>query len=118
MNRIAVAWRWARTQVRDHRTQLRLCLRVTVAAMLSFVLAAQPSSLGAGPPSTGGLDAAFDRYDAEIAALRREGLARDLSADAVERLFALGFALDQLRRNFADLDRCVGEFAQAGAGAG
>src|ERR1700722_10953538 len=39
MNRIAVAWRWVRVQVRDHRTQLRLCLRVTVAAMASFVLA-------------------------------------------------------------------------------
>jgi uncharacterized membrane protein YccC len=67
-----------------------------------------------GPPPAGALDAAFDRHDADLAALRRERLTRDLSADAVERIFALGFALDQLRRNFADLDRVVGEFAQPG----
>lgn len=43
--------------------------------------------------SCSGLD--FDGYEAEIAALRREGLTRDLHGDAVERFFALGFALDQ-----------------------
>jgi hypothetical protein len=33
----------------------------------------------------------------------------------VERIFALGFALDQLGRNFNDLARCVAESAQTGA---
>jgi hypothetical protein len=30
----------------------------------------------------------------------------------VERIFALGFALEQLRRNFRDLERCVREAAR------
>ena len=32
--------------------------------------------------------------------------------DAVEHVFTLSFALDQLRRNLADLDRCVAEAAR------
>lgn len=43
--------------------------------------------------------------------MRREGSTRDLSDEEVERIFALGFALDQLRRNFTDLARCVSELA-------
>ena len=39
MSRVATAWRWLLAKVRDRRTQLRLCLRVTVAALASFVLA-------------------------------------------------------------------------------
>lgn len=65
------------------------------------------------PPALDAVEAALDGYDVEFAAMRREGLTRDLSDEAVERVFALGFALDQLRRNFADLARCVAEFAPA-----
>ena len=64
-----------------------------------------------GPPSLEAIQAALDGYDAEFAAMRREGLTRDLSDDTVERIFALGFALEQLRRNFSDLGRCVAELA-------
>jgi hypothetical protein len=32
-----------------------------------------------------------------------------LPVDTVERIFALGFALEQLRQNFRDLERCVME---------
>jgi hypothetical protein len=45
--------------------------------------------------------------------MRREGLTRDLPDDAVERVFVLAFALEQLRRNFNDLARCVTELAQS-----
>ncbi len=38
ISRITSAWTWLRLQIRELRPQLRLCLRVTVAAMLSFVL--------------------------------------------------------------------------------
>jgi uncharacterized membrane protein YccC len=38
MNRITTAWTWFRLQIRDLRLQLRLCVRVTVAALLSYVL--------------------------------------------------------------------------------
>jgi uncharacterized membrane protein YccC len=64
-----------------------------------------------GPPSLEAIEAALAGYDAEFAAMRGEGLTRDLSDETVERLFALGFALEQLRRNFSDLGRCVTELA-------
>ena len=35
--------------------------------------------------------------------LRREGLLRELSVEAVEYVFALSFALEQLRRDLQDL---------------
>ncbi len=63
------------------------------------------------PPSLDAVESALDAYAAAIAALRREGLTRSLSADAAERVFALGFALDQMHRNFQDLERCVAEWA-------
>src|ERR1700730_5851998 len=65
------------------------------------------------PPPLDAVDAAFDGYEAEIAALRREGLTRDLPGDAVERLFALGFALEQLRHDFRELEQCVSEYARS-----
>jgi uncharacterized membrane protein YccC len=97
------------------RTRLAPALAQVVEAAADHLRASGSALIARrGPPPTGALEEAFDRHDADLAALRREGSTRDLSVDAVERLFALGFALDQLRRNFADLDRCVGEFAQGG----
>ena len=56
------------------------------------------------------MDGALAAYAAEIAALRREGVTRTLSGNAMESLFALGFAFDQMRNNFRDLERCVAEW--------
>ena len=70
------------------------------------------------PPPLDAVDAAFDGYVAEITALRREGLTRDLPVDALESLFALGFALDQLHRDFRDLEQCVTEYAGSTMGRG
>jgi hypothetical protein len=39
-------------------------------------------------------------------------LTRTLSLAEVEQLFTLGFALDQMIRNFLDLERCVQEWAR------
>jgi hypothetical protein len=49
-----------------------------------------------------------------MAVLRQEGLTRELPAHAVEHVFALGFALDQVRHHLADLARCVEEYAAPG----
>jgi hypothetical protein len=68
------------------------------------------------PPPLDALHTDFDGYEAEIAALRREGLTRDLPGEAVERFFALGFALDQLHRDFRDLEQCVREYARSTIG--
>jgi uncharacterized membrane protein YccC len=63
------------------------------------------------PPPLDAAQAALDDCADAFAAVRREGLTRDLPVDTVERIFALGFALDQLRQNFRDLERCVREAA-------
>ena len=73
---------------------------------------------GRGPPSLDAVQSALDAYAAVIAALRREGVTRGLTDDAAERFFALGFALEQMRNNFTDLARCVGEWAGPATEAG
>jgi uncharacterized membrane protein YccC len=64
------------------------------------------------PPPLDATKAALDDSADAFAALRREGLTRGLPVDTVERIFTLGFALDQLRQNFRDLDRFVREAAR------
>ncbi len=65
----------------------------------------------AAPPTLEAADLAFDEYAAEIAAIRREGLMRALPGDALEHLFTLGFALEQLHQHFRDLGRWADEWA-------
>ncbi|MGP0060100.1 MAG: FUSC family protein [Beijerinckiaceae bacterium] len=65
------------------------------------------------PPSLQAVDAACAAYGQAFAALRQEDFTRTLDAQEVERVFALGFALEQLRQNLADLHRCVSESAGA-----
>ena len=67
------------------------------------------------PPHCNGIEAAFNAYSSEVEMLRREGATRSLPAESVERFFAVGFALEQLRRNLRDLERCVTEWADAPA---
>jgi uncharacterized membrane protein YccC len=55
------------------------------------------------------LEAVLDEYADTFAAVRREGLTRHLPVDAVERVFVLSFALEQLRQHLHDLDRCARE---------
>ncbi|HXW49839.1 MAG TPA: FUSC family protein [Xanthobacteraceae bacterium] len=64
------------------------------------------------PPALQPVEASLQDYDSAVTSLRNEGLTRALSSGEVERLFALGFALAQVHRNFADLSRCVEERAQ------
>jgi uncharacterized membrane protein YccC len=64
------------------------------------------------PPPLHDADAALDAYADAFAAVRGEGLTRALPADTAERIFTLGFALDQLRVNLHDLDRCATKTAR------
>jgi uncharacterized membrane protein YccC len=64
------------------------------------------------PPSIDDVGEAFGAYLVAFEALRREGLTRDMPSEVVERFFALGFALEQLREHLADLHRVVGEWAR------
>jgi uncharacterized membrane protein YccC len=63
------------------------------------------------PPSLEGFEQALDDYSRAVGTIRREGLTRGWSNEDVERLFALGFVLEQMHRNFSDLARCITEFA-------
>ena len=64
------------------------------------------------PPPLDAAEAAFAAYAAEIADIRREGLMRALPGDALERLFTLGFALEELHQHLLDLERWVTEWAR------
>jgi uncharacterized membrane protein YccC len=89
--------------------------RVTTAAA-DYLRASAAALTAAGPaPSLAATETALEAYAAEIAAIRRDGLMREMPGEVVERIFALGFALEELHRNFADLARCVSECARAPA---
>jgi len=62
------------------------------------------------PPPLAPVYAAMDAYNADVAAVRKEGLTLPLSTSEAERLFALGFAFDQMRRHLTDLQRCTGNW--------
>jgi uncharacterized membrane protein YccC len=64
------------------------------------------------PASLEGVEAAFDHYAEVIASVGSEGLTQGLPVDALERIFTLGFALDQMRQDLRDLDRCASEIAR------
>jgi len=63
------------------------------------------------PSPLDAVKAALDGYADAFAAARRGGFTLGLPVDTAERIFALGFALDQLRQNFRDLERCIREAA-------
>jgi hypothetical protein len=77
-------------------------------------LLASSAALGARrqPPPLCAVDAALADYSATAVALRKEGLTRSLAAETAEHFFALKFALEQLRRNFKDLERCLMQCAE------
>jgi hypothetical protein len=59
------------------------------------------------------LETALDAFSAGIVAIRRERLTRDLPGDSVANLFALGFALEQLRQDARDLAARIAEWSPA-----
>jgi uncharacterized membrane protein YccC len=63
-----------------------------------------------GSPSLGPFEQVLEAYDAEVEAMRHEGLTQALPGDAAERFFAVGFALEQMHQNFRDLVRVVDEW--------
>jgi hypothetical protein len=74
--------------------------------------AAEALRAAARPPVIAPVDDALQSYAATVAALRREGMTRGLPADVIERFFALGFSLEQMRQNLMDLERVVAEWSE------
>lgn len=66
---------------------------------------------GRHAPPLDGVDAAVARCAAHVETARKANLLRALASDDVEHLFAVGFALQQMRRDLADLKRCIDEWA-------
>lgn len=76
-----------------------------------FKRSAASLRLRQGAPAATEVDAALLRCTNSLETARRGGELRNLSTDQLEHLFAMGFALAQMRRNFVDLDRCINEWA-------
>ncbi len=94
------------------RTRLEAPLHQAGTAIADYLRASGAALLARREPaSLNAVDAALNAYAAEIDALRREGLTRSLSGEEAERIFALGFALEQMHNNLKDLARCVAEWA-------
>ena len=79
-----------------------------------FLLAASAALVqGLSPPPLEPVETAFKDYENELGLIRKDGLTRGLSTAQVERLFAMGFAFEQLRQNFFDLSRWLREYAES-----
>jgi uncharacterized membrane protein YccC len=68
---------------------------------------------GRGAPAIWPVQSALETYTAAVAAVRSEGLTRGVAGDVIERFFALGFSLEQIRQNLKDLERCVSDWSEA-----
>ncbi len=95
----------------DMRIRLRPRLDDVVATGSAFLRASAAAlRQGGSPPSLDAFRRALDAYVAGMAAMHRDGSTMALSGDAAERFFAATFALEQMGRNFADLERLVSEW--------
>jgi hypothetical protein len=75
--------------------------------------AAEALRASAAAPAFAPVETALKAYVEEVAAVRGEGLTHGRPADVVERFFALGFVLEQMRQNLNDLERVVTEWSDA-----
>jgi hypothetical protein len=65
-----------------------------------------------GPPALDEVEQVFHDYTEEFSAIRRDGFIRDMTSEAAERFYALGFALEQMREHLEEVHRVVGEWAK------
>ncbi len=85
----------------------------TTAGFLSVAATALVSRAVA--PTLASVLAALDDYVVRVADLRRDGTMRDLPGDDVGRIFALGFAFEQLRRDLGDVVARIDDAALEGS---
>ena len=97
----------------DLRVRLSAPLAKVSDAIVTYLRSAAAAlRSGVGSPAIFPVHAALQNYASEVAALRNEGLTRGLPAEVMERLFALGFSLEQMRKNLKDLERVVAEWSE------
>ena len=87
-----------------------------IAAVVAGALRTMADALVArrAPPQPDPVVRSLADFAELLAAARRDGVTLSLPTDAVERIFALGLVLDQMRQNLLDLDRCVRDAARRG----
>jgi uncharacterized membrane protein YccC len=85
-----------------------------ISATLSTALGEIAGALASrsAPPDLGAVADALAEFEAGLAALRREGVTRELPEEAVERLFGLAFGFEHLGRNLGELAGRVQELAE------
>jgi uncharacterized membrane protein YccC len=86
--------------------------QVTKTVAEYFHHTAEVLTRGESPSLLGAAESAIDGYAEAFTKVRSEGLTVGLSMDVVERIFALGFALEEMRAHLRDLDRSVGEIGR------
>jgi len=94
------------------QARLAAPLAAVSAAIVGYLRSVAGALRAAGaPPAIAPVDAALESYAATVAALRGDGMTRDLPGDVVESFFALGFSLEQMRQNLVDLERVAAEWS-------
>lgn len=89
------------------------------AAAIAATLSAALNDIGAAlasrsaPSDLSMAEQALAAFEAEIAALRRDGVTRALPEEAVERIFGLAFGFEQIGRNLSELAGRVRELADS-----
>jgi hypothetical protein len=68
---------------------------------------------GRGVAAIWPVQSALETYAMAVAGVRSEGLTRSVAGDVVERFYALGFSLEQMRQNLKDLERCVSHWSES-----
>ncbi len=95
--------------------QVRLAAPLAdVSNTMSDYLRAMAAALrrGRGAPATWPVQNVLQAYAAAVAGVRSDGLTHDLSGDVAERFFAIGFCLEQMRKNLRDLERCISYWSE------
>jgi uncharacterized membrane protein YccC len=87
---------------------------VQIGAAASDFLLATAGALTSrrGPPPVDSLESALTAYTSEIAAVRGAGLMQALPSSDLERIFTVGFTLNQFHQDFSELARCAQEWAR------
>ncbi|MEJ0092268.1 MAG: FUSC family protein [Methylocella sp.] len=97
------------------RTRLSPSIARVAESAAEFLEDSGAALLSGSAPSLVDVETSLSAYEAEIAALRQEGLTLSLSSDAMERLFGLGFALGQFYQDLKELQLRGKEFARESA---
>ena len=96
------------------QTRLAAPLAAVSTAICDYLRStAEALRIGRGAAAIWPVQSALEAYAAAIASCRSEGLTRGFAGDVVERFYALGFSLEQMRQNLKDLERCVSDWSES-----